>query len=71
MNIFYLLIGVSLLAAIIFLILFIRAVKTGQFDDTYTPSVRILFDDDEIADQEKSETNNDVKKKSQKNKIEI
>jgi cbb3-type cytochrome oxidase maturation protein len=75
-NIFYLLIGVSLLAAIIFLILFIRAVKTGQFDDTYTPSVRILFDDDEIADQEKSETNNDVKKKkskkqSQKNKIEI
>jgi cbb3-type cytochrome oxidase maturation protein len=75
-NIFYLLIGVSLLAAIIFLILFIRAVKTGQFDDTYTPSVRILFDDDEIADQEKSETNNDVKKEkskkqSQKNKIEI
>jgi len=56
MNIFYLLIGVSLLAAIIFLIIFIKAVKTGQFEDTYTPSVRILFDDDEIDEQE-SDTN--------------
>jgi cbb3-type cytochrome oxidase maturation protein len=47
MNILYLLIGVSLLAAISFLVMFIWAVKTGQYEDTYTPSVRILFDDDE------------------------
>lgn len=47
MNILYLLIGVSLLAALVFLVLFIWAVKSGQYDDTYTPSVRILFDDDE------------------------
>jgi cbb3-type cytochrome oxidase maturation protein len=47
MNILYLLIGVSLLAAFVFLVLFIWAVKSGQYDDTYTPSVRILFDDDE------------------------
>ena len=53
MNIFYLLIGVSLFAALIFLALFIWAVKTGQFKDTYTPSIRILFDDDEIEDLEK------------------
>ena len=46
MNILYLLIGVSLLAALVFLILFIWAVKTGQYDDNYTPSVRILFDDE-------------------------
>jgi len=28
-----------------FLFLFLRAVKNGQYDDTYTPSVRMLFDD--------------------------
>ena len=46
MNIMFLLIGVSLLAAMVFLFLFIWAVKRGQYDDTYTPSVRILFDDE-------------------------
>jgi len=46
MNIFYLLIGVSLLVALIFLGAFIWAVRTGQFDDNETPSIRILFDDD-------------------------
>ncbi len=50
MNILFLLIGVSLLAAIIFLALFIWAVKSGQYDDNYTPSVRILFDDEPITD---------------------
>ena len=50
----FLLIGVSLLAAGVFLFLFIWAVKRGQYDDTYTPSVRVLFDDDEL-DQQTSE----------------
>ena len=48
MNIFYLLIGVSLLAALIFLGAFIWAVRDGQFDDNETPPRRILFDDDII-----------------------
>ncbi len=52
MNIMFLLIGVSLLAAMVFLFLFIWAVKNGQYDDTFTPSVRILFDEDEITDVE-------------------
>ncbi len=52
MNIFYLLIGVSLMAALLFLAAFIWAVKSGQFEDGYTPSVRILFDDDDIPEQE-------------------
>lgn len=43
----FLLIGVSMIAALIFLALFIWSVKSGQYDDNYTPSVRILFDDDE------------------------
>lgn len=50
MNIFYLLIGVSLFAALIFLGAFIWAVRSGQFEDNYTPSLRILFDDDEVED---------------------
>ncbi len=57
MNIFYLLIGVSLLAALVFLSAFIWAVRTGQFDDTETPSIRILFDDDDIKDK-KSDIDN-------------
>ena len=54
MNIFYLLIGVSLLVALIFLAAFIWAVRNGQFDDNETPSIRILFDDDTI-DKETAE----------------
>ena len=46
MNIFYLLIGVSLFAALIFLGAFIWAVRDGQFEDQDTPARRILFDDD-------------------------
>ncbi len=51
----FLLIGVSLLAAMVFLFLFIWAVRRGQYDDTYTPSVRILFDDEpeEVVAEEK------------------
>jgi cbb3-type cytochrome oxidase maturation protein len=45
MNIIFLLIGVSLVMALGFLIAFIWTVKSGQMDDDYTPSVRILFDD--------------------------
>jgi len=58
MNIFYLLIGVSLFAALIFLGIFIWAVRSGQFEDNVTPSIRMLFDDDEYeAETEKSNSN--------------
>ncbi|RQO74113.1 cbb3-type cytochrome oxidase assembly protein CcoS [Pedobacter sp. KBW06] len=46
MNIIYFLIGCSILLALIFLLAFFWASRTGQNDDTYTPSVRILFDDE-------------------------
>lgn len=46
MNIIYFLIGCSVLLAAAFLAAFFWAVKSGQHDDTYTPSVRILFDDE-------------------------
>jgi len=35
----------SLLVAGGFLFAFMWAVKSGQYDDKYTPSVRMLFDD--------------------------
>ncbi|MDX5340775.1 MAG: cbb3-type cytochrome oxidase assembly protein CcoS [Cyclobacteriaceae bacterium] len=44
MEVIFVLIAVSLLLAITFLILFFRAMRDGQFDDSYTPSVRILFE---------------------------
>ncbi|NVJ87345.1 MAG: cbb3-type cytochrome oxidase assembly protein CcoS [Algoriphagus sp.] len=44
MEVIFLLIGVSLVLAGSFLYLFFKAVKSGQFEDDYTPSVRILFD---------------------------
>ncbi len=40
------LIGFSLTVAAGFLIAFLWAVKSGQYQDTYTPSVRILLDDE-------------------------
>ena len=45
MSVILVLIGFSLLVAIGFLAAYLWAVKTGQYDDKYTPSVRILFDD--------------------------
>ena len=37
---------VSLVIAVFFLVTFFWATKTGQFDEDYAPSVRILFDDE-------------------------
>ncbi len=45
MKIIFVLIIVSLLMAIGFLLAFLWAVKSGQFDDRHTPAMRILFDD--------------------------
>lgn len=46
MSIIYVLIAVSVLVAIIFFVAFIVSVRNGQYDDTYTPSVRMLFEDE-------------------------
>lgn len=52
MEIMIVLIVISLLIALGFLGAFIWAVRNGQFDDEYTPSVRILFDDQETTKQD-------------------
>lgn len=46
MSVIYLLISISIFVAIGFFIAFVLAVKSGQYDDDYTPSVRMLFDDE-------------------------
>lgn len=45
MGIIFFLIGCSIFVALIFLVAFFWANKSGQHEDTYTPSIRILFDD--------------------------
>lgn len=46
MKIIFLLILVSLVVALGFLAAFFWAVKSGQYEDDYTPSMRILFDNE-------------------------
>jgi len=50
MSIIYALLAISTTVAIFFFVLFIISVKKGQYDDSYTPSVRMLFDD-ELVDE--------------------
>jgi cbb3-type cytochrome oxidase maturation protein len=57
MSVIIILIIFSLLVAGIFLGGFIWAVKSGQFDDRYTPSVRILFEDSETVKERSKEVN--------------
>ena len=45
MTVIIVLIIVSIVVAGGFLAAFLWAVRSGQYDDTYSPSVRMLFDD--------------------------
>ncbi len=44
MSVIFVLILISMVVAGGFLALFIWAVRSGQFDDTVTPSIRMLFE---------------------------
>ncbi|WP_340202301.1 cbb3-type cytochrome oxidase assembly protein CcoS [Ascidiimonas sp. W6] len=57
MSVIYILLSVSILVAIGFFIAFVLSVKNGQYDDTYTPSVRMLFEDELVKEPlEKKQT---------------
>lgn len=58
------LIGFSLLVALGFLIAFLWSVKSGQYSDTYTPSVRMLFEDEKS--KKEKESLNEIKLKEEK-----
>ena len=53
MSVIYILLTISIVIAIGFFIVFIMAVKSGQYDDSYTPSVRMLFEDELVKEQPK------------------
>jgi cbb3-type cytochrome oxidase maturation protein len=49
MTIIIILITISLTIALLFLGLFLWNIKSGQYKDTYTPSVRMLFDEEKVS----------------------
>ncbi len=67
MSVIVLLVIIGVIVAGGFLLAFVWSVKSGQYDDTYSPAVRILFDDaipvDKAIDNPKSTVH---KKKSHK-----
>jgi cbb3-type cytochrome oxidase maturation protein len=65
MSVIIILIIISVIVALFFLGVFIWAVKTGQFDDTVSPAIRILFDDKKVIKTSKEEKKNDGTEKSE------
>ncbi|MDT0690617.1 cbb3-type cytochrome oxidase assembly protein CcoS [Salegentibacter sp. F188] len=59
MEIIYMLLAISVVVALIFFVAFIFSVRKGQYDDMYTPSVRMLFDDELV--KPKTENNKSTK----------
>jgi len=53
MSVIYVLLGISLSVALLFFAAFVISVRKGQYDDSYTPSVRILFEDEVAKDEMK------------------
>ena len=53
MSVIYVLLAISVIIAVSFFVAFIIAVKKGQYDDSYTPSVRMLFEDELVKEQPK------------------
>lgn len=57
MSVLFILIGISMMVAGSFLAAFIWSVGNGQYDDDYTPSVRILFEQQPIETTPDTTTN--------------
>jgi cbb3-type cytochrome oxidase maturation protein len=62
MSVIFILISASLIIALGFLVAFIWSVKDGQYDDDYTPSIRMLFDDTIKTKKNNSENIQSLKK---------
>lgn len=68
MSVIYVLLAISISVALAFFAAFLFSVKSGQYDDTYTPSVRMLFEDEVLNDKDsknKSVKNNQTKSTNQ------
>ena len=55
MDIVYILAPIALAMGVGFTYLFIRAVKSGQYDDLETPAYRMLLDDSEERERGKKD----------------
>lgn len=61
MSVIFFLIAIGILVAGGFLIAFIWSVRSGQYDDDYTPSVRMLFDNytpDDLSEEALDQSTN-------------
>ncbi|SDW72024.1 cytochrome oxidase maturation protein, cbb3-type [Lutibacter oricola] len=65
MEVVYITIGVSIIVAVFFFIVFLKSVKSGQYEDTYTPSVRMLFDDELVKDEKEGSKEPEKAKENQ------
>jgi len=54
MSVILILILASLLVALLFLAGFIWSVRSGQYEDTTTPSMRVLMEDDRTTDPDQN-----------------
>lgn len=69
MAVIYILVFVAIFLAGGFLLAFIWAVKSGQYEDTYTPSVRMLFDDPEKKESENEKNTLEIIEKENKSEV--
>ncbi|APU10740.1 cbb3-type cytochrome oxidase assembly protein CcoS [Cellulophaga lytica] len=55
MSVIYVLLSISIIVALFFFLAFIISVKSGQYDDSYTPSIRMLFEDELVQKSSKTQ----------------
>lgn len=63
MGVMVILLSVSLIVALCFLVAFIWSVKTGQFEDDYSPAHQVLFEDQPLS--ESLDTNDKTEQQNQ------
>lgn len=56
MSVIYVLLAISIVVALLFFGAFILSVRSGQYDDAYTPSVRMLFEDELVIGKKTDKT---------------
>jgi cbb3-type cytochrome oxidase maturation protein len=60
MSVMFILISASLIIALGFLLAFIWSVRSGQYEDDYTPSVRMLFEDPKPSNHNQEPQNQEI-----------
>lgn len=71
MSVIFVLVFIAIVMAGAFLVAFIWAVKSGQYEDTYTPSVRILFDDPQMKEADCRSDSVAVNRKKKKKRFSV